>query len=351
MIAVRAFLRRWRFSGHASGIAIAVGLAVNLSATSRQAPSSSGVGARPPYAVAGPLREPRIFGDGVISTADDEFGGSFTPDGKTIYFSRSAPHSYLYAIFESHWVRGKWTTPTIVPFSGEYTDSDPILSPDGNAMYWSSDRPVNASVKHDYDIWMVRRQPDGNWGPPERLPEPINSNGSEFCASVARNGTIYFSSTRDAPPGAIRAFRSRLINGKWAEPENLSAAMGTRPDDPFLDLDIMVDPDERFLLVGSLGRPDGFGHFDIYVSWNRDGVWSPLKHLPAPFNTPARDYSPHISPDGKYVFFASERGFTAGSVTARFDSYRALVARLRSTLNGSGNIYQIDVAVLDSLGK
>jgi len=126
----------------------------------------------------------------VISTADDEFGGSFTPDGKTIYFSRSAPHSYLYAIFESRWVGGKWTPPTIVPFSGEYTDSDPILSP-------------------------------------------------------------------VTPPGAIRAFRSRLVNGKWAEPENLSAAMGIRPDDAFLDLDIMVDPDERFLLVGSLGRPDG----------------------------------------------------------------------------------------------
>jgi hypothetical protein len=73
-------------------------------------------------------------------------------------------------------------------------------------MYWSSDRPVGGKVKHDYDIWMSHRQPNGKWGGPEHLPAQINSDGSEFCASIARNGTIYFSSTRDGVPGAIRAF-------------------------------------------------------------------------------------------------------------------------------------------------
>jgi WD40 repeat protein len=197
---------------------------------------------------------------------------------------------------------------------------------------------------------MVRRTPNGKWGEPEHLPEPINSDGSEFCASAARNGTLYFSSTRDAPPGAIRAFRARNVDGKWQTPENLSTTMGGKPEDPYLDLDVMVDPDERFVLIGSYGRPDGFGHFDVYVSWNQSGTWSPPHHLPAPFNTPTRDYAPHISPDGKYIFFSSERGFTAANVTRRFASYRDLTTRLRSTVNGSGNIYQIDAAMLDSLG-
>ncbi|MEO8031513.1 MAG: hypothetical protein ABJC74_12585 [Gemmatimonadota bacterium] len=126
--------------------------------------------------------------------------------------------------------------------------------------------------------------------------------------------------------------------------------MGAKHENAVYDLDVMVDPDEQFMLIGSLGRPDGFGNFDLYISWNREGKWSPLKHLPAPFNTPTRDDSPHISPDGRYLFLTSERGFTAGSVTTRFGSYRDLVTRLRSTLNGSGNIYQIDMAVVDSVG-
>jgi hypothetical protein len=33
--------------------------------------------------------EPKLFGPGVISTADYEFNASFTPDGNTVYFSKS----------------------------------------------------------------------------------------------------------------------------------------------------------------------------------------------------------------------------------------------------------------------
>jgi hypothetical protein len=35
--------------------------------------------------------------------------------------------------------------------------------------------------------------------------------------------------------------------------------MGGKPEDPYLDLDVIVDPDERFLLIGSLGRSTRWG--------------------------------------------------------------------------------------------
>jgi WD40-like Beta Propeller Repeat len=34
---------------------------------------------------------PQLFGENVISTADDESHPAFTPDGKTIYFLKSDP--------------------------------------------------------------------------------------------------------------------------------------------------------------------------------------------------------------------------------------------------------------------
>jgi Tol biopolymer transport system component len=324
-------------------------LAIVLALTASVACQARDTG-RPPYAVAQSLREPTLFADGVISTGDDEFGGSFAPDGRTVYFSRSAPHSYLYALFESHWSARGWSQPVILPFSGHWTDSDPVLSPDGRQMYWSSDRPVDGKIKHDYDIWMSTRNAGGGWGEPVHLPAPINSDASEFCASVAQSGTLYFSSERDGGPGgAIRVYRSHPENNGWSTPENLTEAMGAKHDDVVYDLDVLVDPAEKTLFVGSSGRPDGLGNFDIYLSRSSDGKWGPLVHLPPPINTPTRDYSPHPSPDGKYLFFASERGLTAGSVTARWTSYRDLVTRLRSTLNGSGNIYQIPMRVVDSL--
>ncbi|MEO8276233.1 MAG: hypothetical protein ABI639_08425 [Thermoanaerobaculia bacterium] len=303
----------------------------------------------PPYATEESLRTPKLFAEGVISTEDDEFGGSFSPDGKTVYFSRSAPHSYHYAILESHFVRGKWTTPVVPSFSGQFTDSDPIYSPDGTRMFWSSDRPVDGKTKHDYDIWMVEKTASGRWSAPKHLPAPIASEGSEYCASMARDGTLYFSSSRDGGEfGLIQAYRSRYENGAWSPPENLSREMnGPEMAGAFYDLDVFVDPDQRFVLLGSQ-RPEGLGNFDVYISWNRDGKWSKPFHPDAPLNSAARDYAPHISPDGRYLFYSSERGLGLETLPAPL-SYSELRARLHGTLNSSGNIYQVELSVLDAM--
>jgi WD40 repeat protein len=290
------------------------------------------------------VRAPSILAEGLISTSDDEFGGSLTPNGDTIFFSRSAPHSYRYTMLQSHREKGVWTRPSVLPFSGRYTDSDPTLSPDGTKMFWTSDRPVNGKTKHDYDLWMVERTSSGAWSEPERLPEPINSDASEFAASMTRDGTLYFSSARD---GGIQAYRSRRVNGAWTTPENVSRLIDRGDSAVVYDLDVMIDPDERFVLLGSI-RSDGLGNFDLYLARNDHGTWSRAVHLPSPFNTRARDYAPHLSPDGKRLFFSSERSFALDSLERPL-TYRELVTRLRSTLNGSGNIYEIDSGVLDSL--
>ncbi len=46
-----------------------------------------------PYASDKPLDEPVIFGEGVVSAGDFDSHLAFTPDGKTLYFVRSAPTS------------------------------------------------------------------------------------------------------------------------------------------------------------------------------------------------------------------------------------------------------------------
>lgn len=289
-----------------------------------------------------PSSKPRLFAEGIVSTSDDEFGGSLTPNGDTIYFSKSAPHSYRYSMLESHKRKGGgWSTPTVLPFSGRYSDSDPTLSPDGTKMIWTSDRPVDGKIKHDYDLWMVERTRAGSWGAPQHFPEPINSSESEFAASMTRSGTLYFSSARD---GGIQAFRSHLENGSWTAPENITRLIEHGDSTTVYDLDVMIDPDERFLLLGSI-REGGFGNFDLYIAWNDNGTWTHAAHLPAPFNTRARDYAPHLSPDGRTLFFSSERGFALDTLDHRL-TYRELTNLLRSTLNGGGNIYQMSADVL-----
>jgi Tol biopolymer transport system component len=281
--------------------------------------------------------EPRLFAPGVVSTPDDEFGGAFTPDGKTVVFDKSVVRHYLYVICESHFENGAWSTPRVAPFSGSYRDSDPVFSPDGSKLYFVSDRPVNGVPKTDFDIWVVARRGDG-WGEPEHLDAPINSEYGEYFASAASNGDLYFSSARPGGKGGLDVYRSRFVDGKYAAPENLGDAINSES----WELDCLVAPDASFLIVGAIGRPDSVGNFDLYVSYPRDGGWTPLALLSPKVNTAARDYSPRLSPDGRTLVFTSERDF-ATMPLAKPLTTDELEQGLKSVCNGSGNIYQIDL--------
>ena len=287
----------------------------------------------------------------MISTADDEFGGSFTPDGDTIYYSKSAPHSYLYVICTSHFERGRWSSPRIMPFSGRYVDSDPTISPDGNAMLWTSDRPVDGRTKHDYDISMVQRTASGAWGEPQHLPPPINSDSNEYAASIARDGTLYFSSTRDGgATGAIQVYRSHLVKGTWSPPENVSRLINGPDTSAYYDLNVTIDPDQRFILLWLGGTPRRCRQLQCVRELESKRPLDTGGASRCAINTPARDYAPHLSPDGRYLFLSSERSFALQPIGHRM-AYDELEQRLRATVNGSGNIYRMDLAAFDSLAR
>src|SRR5262249_4117669 len=155
----------------------------------------------------------------VISTDEDEFSCTFSPDGNTIYFCKKSPstlRSAVVVICSSEYENGKWQTPKVEPFSGQYKDFDPAISPDGNTLYFISNRPVNG--KPAVDIWFVKKT-DGGWSDPENLGAPVNSDALELGCSVASDKTIYFSSTRDGK--SLDIYRSRFVNGQYQEPENL----------------------------------------------------------------------------------------------------------------------------------
>src|ERR1700760_505018 len=106
--------------------------------------------------VSAEIADPEIVGAGVISTEDDEFGGGITPDGKTLIFCRSAAPHYLYVMAGSKLVDGKWSDPEMLPFSGQYRDTDPVIAPDGNSILFASDRPIGGKDLHRWSIWRAQ---------------------------------------------------------------------------------------------------------------------------------------------------------------------------------------------------
>lgn len=275
-----------------------------------------------------------MVGEGIISTPDDELGGGVTADGKTLIFEKSAAPHYLYILCESHLVGGKWTPPEILPFSGQYRDTDPVLSPDGQSILFASDRPQDGKDEHRWKIWRVYKTVRG-WSEPEAIPGAVNSEGSQVFASIASNGNIYFASSRKT--GNYDVFRSKLENGQYKTAEDLGLIVNGPTVDTF---EAVIAPDESYLLLGSFGREGGYGSSDIWVSFSENGVWGKPTNLGPQINTPARDYSPRISGDAKWLYFTSERGLPSEKRTQPF-TYQQFEEGMKSVRNGLGNLYRV----------
>jgi hypothetical protein len=275
-----------------------------------------------------------LIGEGVISTPDDEFGGALSPDGTVLYYDITVPAHYLYVICESHLRDGKWQKPEVLPFSGLYRDSDPVLTPNGNTLLFASDRPRNGVESHDFFIWAADKTANG-WKQPHVLDGPVNSDGSQVFASMANNGNIYFTSDRNT--GRFDIYRSRLVNGKYQPAEDLGPNIN---GDGIFSLEALIAPDESYLLIGSFGRQPSLGNSDLFISYNRNGAWSKPVNLGPEINTAAREYSPRITPDGKWLIFTSERGMQTDKRDQPFSSVE-FSSKARGILNGLGNLYRI----------
>jgi Tol biopolymer transport system component len=291
------------------------------------------------YASTQPLRSPVIFGEGVISTGDFESHPAFTPDGLTLYFLKSTPSFSFWTIVVSRFVGGSWTVPEVAPFSGRYSDADPFITADGKKFYFISTRPVPGKSTRDLDIWVMDKTENG-WSEPRNLGQTVNSDANEWFPTFASDGTLYFGSGRTGGRGATDIYRSQFVNGHYGEPENLGSAINTEFD----EYEPLIAPDQSFLIFMAARRPDGIARSgDLFISYRQDGSWTKATNLGNEINSPREEYSPVISPDGKYFFFSSTRGRTPPDKRM---SYEDLTGWLRGTRNGLGDIYQMDLSAL-----
>ena len=257
----------------------------------------------------------------------------------------------------SHYVNDHWSTPEALSFSGKNLDYAPRLDSTGKRMLFASSRPLPDGTHGGIRIWEAERTAAG-WGEPRPLPPPVNPPGSHWSGhpSVADDGTLYFSSDHDGP-GTIHIYRSRFVNGHYSEPEKL----GPEINSEFNDAQPYVSPNGKVLIFASTGsgeppfhrRPKEimgggkpYPRGDLYVSFDQNGRWTPARHLEHNINTEAEEEYPFLTPDGKYLFFSSERSPFTAPVAHRLN-YGDLQSGLHSTLNGHGNVFFIGVEALE----
>ena len=296
-----------------------------------------------------PGDEPVLFAPGVVSTDMYERDVAMTPDGKEFYFCLAVGLFKYTTILRMREVDGQWQGPEVAPFAANpaYMFMEPFISPDGQHFYFMSNMPDSGQTEpsEQTDIWVMTREENG-WGIPGKLPAPVNSAASEYFPSVTFDGTIYFT-RENQETRASHIFRSRLVDGVYQEAEELPEVINCTAN----LFNAYIAPDESYLIVPIAGRADSYGRTDYYVAFRTpDDQWSEPINLGDKVNTAGgQEWSPYVSPDGKFFFFMSSR--TAGEVFFDHDrmSYEALSRLARQPGNGNADIYWMSSAFIEKL--
>ena len=281
--------------------------------------------------------QPSLFAPNTVSTNQFEYGASLSPDGKKFAFVRALARFEHSAIVISNKVGDTWQTPTLLPFSGEFHDTNPYFAKDSNTFYFTSRRPTEGAGKGGSKMWQVSF--DGErFGEPKLVPGKINGDHSVIYPTVHSNKDIYFSSVIEGAKGGMDLFVSKYHQDGYGAPMEITE-LNTSTN----DADPELSTDGKLLFYTSM-RPSGLGHYDLHVSVKqKDGKWGEPINLGNKINSRAMDSDPILSADGNTLFFSSDKNPEVKAVK----DYQALLQRQKSIYNGLMNIYSVDITELN----
>ncbi len=291
---------------------------------------------------------PQIFAPGILNAGLYTRDITMMPDAREIYYCIAVGNYTVSTILRMRENQGRWSTPEVVPWASDarYLYGEPFISPDGRRFFFVSNQPdpLHHRNNKQWDIWVMERI-GTDWTAPATIDTVVNSAGDEYFPAVTSGGTLYF--TRQTSVRSNEIWRSRLVNGRYSIPEKLPEQVncGTTRFNAF------IAPDESYLIVCAVGMKDTRGATDYYVVFrNQQDQWSEPLNLGDQINTAGGlEFSPYVSPDGKYFFFMSARQTPDFFSTGQPMTYPKLLEFNLTAGNGNPAIWWVSAEVINRL--
>jgi len=206
-----------------------------------------------------------------INSVYNEGAASISANGKTLVFTACAFYGEygngrngfgscdLFITFQegTGWTRPENLGKNINSVNWE---SQPSLSADGSALYFIR-APKHRDKEANQEIYVSYKEENGNWSQAKKLPPTVNTPYREETVLIHPDGhTLYFSSNGHPGMGGLDIYMSRRDeNGEWGEAKNLGYPINTPNDENSLMVSTSGD-----LAYFSSNMEGGFGSFDLY---------------------------------------------------------------------------------------
>lgn len=211
--------------------------------------------------------------------------------------------------------------------NSDVNELNPILSPDGKTLYFSrSNHPDNKGGKKDKeDIWYSELDADGKWQLAKNMSQ-FNNDYPNFINSISATtpdgksvvmilGNKYIDGGKKMQAGVSI---SSNVGGGWTKP----VALNIKNDYNFHEKANYFLANNRKTLIMSVQREDSKGDRDLYVSFMQsDSVWTEPLSLGSVLNTAGEESAPFLALDDKTLYFASN-GFSGYGGTDIYVSKR-----------------------------
>lgn len=277
---------------------------------------------------AGTRNQRQLLG-GELNTKYDEYGPILSADQQTLYFTTRNPDSkganlnpddqrFFEDIYQAeidpenngHWIRNYSNNDLL---NTEGFDALSYVSKDGlTALGTLNTTASKEASTQGSDIFELTAETAGIWDDKRIVTDIPGLNTSFFEGSPSKTDTIwideftyleelYFVSDRQAEKFATDIYVAKKINGIWqAEVQALGRGINTegRETTPF------ITPDGQFLFFASDSHP-GMGGYDIFVCQRNGTEWSAPTNLGAAINTTLDDTHLQISADQQKIIWAS----------------------------------------------
>jgi outer membrane protein OmpA-like peptidoglycan-associated protein len=199
--------------------------------------------------------------------------------------------------------------------NSDYSELNPLLSPDGKTLYFSRrNHPDNVGgVDDKEDIWYSELGEDGKWQIAKNMGPQLNNSSPNFLNAITATpdgksvililGNKFVEGKKKMQAGVSI---SSKVGGEWTKP----VALNIINEYNYNDKANYFLANNRKTLLMSIQREDSRGDRDLYVTFMKeDSVWTEPLNLGRTINTVAEESAPFLAVDDKSLYFSS-KGFS-----------------------------------------